>query len=116
MSFVFTKTYMVLSLHHVGLGRTTFLDPSGFHVKAVIQSLPSSILSTCQIHFHLLISTSSLLLLRLVQMSISPLDMTYGRLIFKIRLKHLKMNEFIFVLSTSLTLYASHPYKSTDFK
>ena len=99
---------------HVVLGRPTFRRPSGFHVNAVIQSLLSSILSTCPIHFHLLILTSSLILLSLVLLSISSLDMTYGHLIFNILLQHLNMKVSILLLSTSFTLHASHPYNSTD--
>ena len=105
---------------HVVLGQPTSLRSSawssGFHVNAVIQSLSSSFLSTCSIHFHLLILTSALILLSLVLLSrpISSLDMTYSYLIFNILLKYLNMKVSILLLSTSLTLHASHPYRSTD--
>ena len=103
---------------HVVLEQPTSLRSSawssGFHVNAVIQSLSSSFLSTCPIHFHLLILTLSLILLSLVLLSISSLDMTYGYLIFNILLKHLNMKVSILLLSTSLTLHSSGPYRSTD--
>ena len=101
-------------LLHVVLGGPTFLRPLGFHVNALIQSLLSSFLSKCPIHFHLLILTSSLILLSLVLLSISSLDMTYGHLFFNILLKQLNMKVSILLLSTSFTLHVSHPYKSTD--
>ena len=84
-------------LLQVVLGCPTFLRTSGLHVNAVMQSLVSSILSTCPNHFQLLIFTifSQILICLILLKSY----LHFSSVAFELS---------ILLLSTSFTLQASH--------
>ena len=99
---------------HLVFGRPTFLLPSGVQVYAVSHLLFLSIRRICPTHFHLLNLTSVLIVFNFVFIRISRFDTTYGHLICRIRLKHLrKKNVSNFLLSPLFIFHVSLPYNNT---
>ena len=100
-------------LRQVVLGLPLARFPSGCHPNAVIQSLPSYLLSICPIQFHLLLLISQLMLFVYAILCISSLLIRCCHLTLKILLMHLFWNVLSWCSSFFVIFQVSHPYKST---